>query len=140
MQKRIYSCLWFDGMAKEAAEFYCSVFKGGRILEENPLVVTFEINDTKFMALNGGPVFTFNESISFVVECDTQEEIDTYWKKLTDGGEESMCGWLKDKYGVSWQIVPAILGQMMSDPGKSQRVMEAFLKMKKFDINTLLKA
>lgn len=92
------------------------------------------------MALNGGPVFTFNESISFVVECDTQEEIDTYWKKLTDGGEESMCGWLKDKYGVSWQIVPAILGQMMSDPGKSQRVMEAFLKMKKFDINTLLKA
>ncbi len=92
------------------------------------------------MALNGGPVFTFNESISFVVECDTQEEIDTYWKKLTDGGEESMCGWLKDKYGVSWQIVPAILGQMMSDPGKSQRVMEAFLKMKKLDINTLLKA
>ena len=92
------------------------------------------------MALNGGPVFTFNESISFVVECDTQEEIDTYWKKLTDGGEESMCGWLKDKYGVSWQIVPAILGQMMSDPGKSLRVMEAFLNMKKLDINTLLKA
>ena len=92
------------------------------------------------MGLNGGPKFEFNESVSFVIECADQEEIDYYWEKLTDGGEESMCGWLKDKYGVSWQVVPAILGELMNDPDRGERVMAAFLQMRKFDIATLLKA
>ena len=92
------------------------------------------------MALNGGPMFKPNEAVSFVVECETQEEIDHYWDKLTEGGEESNCGWLKDKFGVWWQIVPAVLKQLMSDPEKTSRVIEAFIKMKKFDIKTLLKA
>ena len=140
MTHPIYPCLWFDGQAKEAADFYCSIFKKSRITTENPMVVMFELNDSTFMALNGGPHFTFNEATSFVVNCDTQEEIDYYWDKLTEGGEESMCGWLKDKYGLSWQIVPSILGKLVSDPEKGQRVVQAFLKMKKFDIQTLLNA
>lgn len=139
MNKQIYPCLWFDGKAKEAADFYCTVFKNSKILSENPMVVMFEINDTKFMALNGGPQFQFNESVSFVINCETQEEIDHYWNSFTtNGGQESMCGWCKDKYGVSWQIVPTILGKLMNDPAKSQEVIQAFLKMKKFDIATLL--
>jgi len=140
MTHPIYPCLWFDGNAKEAADFYCGIFKKSRITSENPMVVMFELNDSTFMALNGGPHFTFNEATSFVVNCDTQEEIDYYWDKLTKGGEESMCGWLKDKYGLSWQIVPSILGSLVSDPEKGQRVVQAFLKMKKFDIQTLLNA
>jgi|SRR6187549_3247929 len=140
MTHPIYPCLWFDGQAKEAADYYCSIFKKSRITAENPMVVMFELNDSTFMALNGGPHFTFNEATSFVVNCDTQEEIDYYWNKLTEGGEESMCGWLKDKYGLSWQIVPSILGKLVSDPEKGQRVVQAFLKMKKFDIQTLLNA
>lgn len=140
MQKQIYSCLWFNGQAKDAAEFYCSVFRNSKINSVNPLVVMFELNDTKFMALNGGPHFQFNEAVSFVVDCETQEEIDHYWNKLTEGGQESMCGWLKDKFGVSWQIVPTILGKLMSDPEKSGRVVQAFMKMKKFDIATLVNA
>lgn len=140
MSNPIYPCLWFDGQAKEAADYYCSVFKDSKILSENNMVVNFELNGKKFMALNGGPHFKFNEAVSFVVECDTQEEIDHYWNKLTEGGSESMCGWLKDKYGVSWQIVPAILGKLMSDPEKAPRVVQAFLQMKKFDIEALLKA
>jgi predicted 3-demethylubiquinone-9 3-methyltransferase (glyoxalase superfamily) len=140
MSNPIYPCLWFDGQAKEAADFYCTVFKDSKILSENSMVVNFELNGKKFMALNGGPHFKFNEAVSFVVECDTQEEIDHYWNKLTEGGSESMCGWLKDKYGVSWQIVPAILGKLMSDPERAPRVTQAFLKMKKFDIEALLKA
>jgi len=140
MNKPIYPCLWFNGQAKEAAEFYCSVFKNSRILSENPIVVKFELNGTEFMALNGGPQFTFDEATSFVVECDDQEEIDHYWNKLTEGGQESMCGWLKDKFGVSWQIVPAILGKLMSDPEKSPGVVRAFMQMKKFDIAKLLEA
>jgi predicted 3-demethylubiquinone-9 3-methyltransferase (glyoxalase superfamily) len=140
MKNPIYPCLWFDGQAKAAADFYCTVFKNSKILSESPMVVNFELNGRKFMGLNGGPKFKFNESISFVVECETQEEIDHYWNTLTKDGEESMCGWLKDKYGVSWQIIPAILDQLMSDPTRSQRVIEAFLKMRKFDIETLLKA
>lgn len=104
------------------------------------MVVNFELNGQKFMALNGRVEFTFNEAVSFVVECDTQEEIDYFWSKLTTGGSESMCGWLKDKYGVSWQIVPRILGQLMSDPDRSQRVLHAFMQMKKFDIAALLNA
>jgi len=140
MTHPIYPCLWFDGQAKEAADFYCSIFKKSRITSENPMVVMFELNDSTFMALNGGPHFTFNEATSFVVNCDTQEEIDYYWEKLTQGGEESMCGWLKDKYGLSWQIVPSILEKLVSDPEKGQRVVQAFLKMRKFDIQTLLNA
>ncbi len=272
----IYPCLWFDGQAKVAADFYCSIFKNSKVVSENPLVVIFELNGKKFMGLNGGPMFkftpaisifvtlktidetnevwnkimdggkalipidkqpwserygwaqdkfgmtwqisivnspdnkpqlrpsflftnnqfgraeeavkfyssvfdksssdlmmhypkedkanagkvmysefklnqydliamdgpgvheyTFNEAVSFVVECETQKEIDFFWNKLTEGGEESMCGWLKDKFGVSWQIVPAILGKLMGDPERSQRVIQAFLKMKKFDIEAL---
>jgi len=138
--KPIYPCLWLETEAKSAAEFYCSVFPNSKIISENPMVVMFELNGTKFMGLNGNKKFRFNESASFVIECDDQDEIDHYWNKLTEGGEESMCGWLKDKHGVSWQVVPKILSQLMSDPSKSERVISAFLKMKKFDIQTLIKA
>ncbi|HXI01451.1 MAG TPA: VOC family protein [Sphingobacteriaceae bacterium] len=140
MTNPIHPCLWFDGQAKEAAEFYCSVFKNSKILMVTPMVVTFELNGGKFMGLNGGPMFKFNEAVSFIVNCDTQEEIDYYWGKLTEGGQESMCGWLKDQYGVSWQIVPAILGELMSNPERAPRVMEAFMQMKKFDIEKLKQA
>lgn len=140
MTKQITPCLWFDGQAKAAADFYCTIFKNSTIIDDTPMVVTFELNGNKFMGLNGGPMFKFNESVSFVVNCDTQEEIDYYWYKLTEGGEESQCGWLKDKYGLSWQIVPAILPELMSDPEKSERVIKAFLQMKKFDIKKLLTA
>lgn len=140
MNNEISLCLWFDGQAKEAAEFYCSVFENSKITSENPMMVTFELNGRKMMGLNGGPQFKFNEATSLVVNCENQEEIDYYWEKLTEGGEESMCGWLKDKFGLSWQIVPSILGKLMSDPEKGQRVMQAFLQMRKFDIQTLLNA
>lgn len=139
MNQEIYPCLWFDHQANEAAKYYCSIFKDSKIVNTNPIVTMFELNGRKFMALNGGPRFTFNESVSFVVNCKDQAEIDHYWNSLTaDGGEESMCGWCKDKYGVSWQIVPEILGSLMSDNTKGTRVVEAFLKMKKFDIATLV--
>ncbi|HRG09267.1 MAG TPA: VOC family protein [Cyclobacteriaceae bacterium] len=140
MENPIFPCLWFNGQAKAAATFYCTVFKNSKIIADTPMVVTFELNGRKFMGLNGGPQFTFNESVSFVVECETQMEIDHYWNKLTEGGSESMCGWLKDKFGVSWQIVPTVLGDLMSDPVRAPRVVEAFMKMRKFDIETLLKA
>ena len=140
MTHPIYPCLWFDGNAKDAADFYCSVFKDSKITSVNPMVVIFELNGNKFMGLNGGPHFKFNEAISFVVNCDTQEEIDYYWNKLTEGGEESRCGWLKDKYGVSWQIVPAIIGELMSEPEKASRVANAFMQMKKLDIEILKNA
>lgn len=141
MTKEIYPCLWFDGQAKAAADFYCSIFPDAKIKSENPMVVMFELNGNKFMGLNGGPHFKFNEAVSFVVNCETQEEVDHYWYKLiADGGQESQCGWLIDKYGVSWQIVPSILGKLMSDPEKGQRVIQAFMKMKKFDIQGLLDA
>lgn len=137
----MYPCLWFDGQAKAAAEFYCSIFPNSKITAENPLVVKWELDGKPFMGLNGGPKFKFNEAISFVIECDTQDQIDTYWNKLiADGGAESQCGWCRDKFGVSWQVVPSIMEELMSHPEKRQRVMEAFLKMKKFDIETLLKA
>src|SRR5690606_30306519 len=103
-----------------------------------PMAITFELNGTKFMALNGGVGKQFSEATSFVVDCETQEEIDHYWSKLSAGGEEGQCGWLKDKFGVSWQIVPSILPKLLSDPDKSQKVMEAFLQMKKFDIGKLM--
>ncbi|MFY7734349.1 MAG: VOC family protein [Bacteroidia bacterium] len=140
MKNPIYTCLWFDGKAQEAAQFYCSVFKNSQIVSVNPMVTIFELNERKFMALNGGPKFKFNESVSFVIDCDTQEEIDYYWQNLTEGGTESQCGWLKDKFGVSWQVVPTILGSLMGNVEKAPRVVEAFMKMKKFDIQTLLNA
>lgn len=140
MENSIFPCLWFNGQAKEAAIFYCSVFKNARIISDTPMVVTFELNGRKFMGLNGGPQFTFNEAVSFVVECSTQIEIDHYWSKLTEGGSESMCGWCRDKFGVWWQIVPTVLGDLMNDPVRAPRVVEAFMKMKKFDIEKLKNA
>lgn len=140
MTEKLYPCLWFNGQAGAAAEFYCSVFKNSRILSDTPLVVTFEINGTKFMGLNGGPDFRFNEAVSFVVSCETQDEIDYYWEKLTEGGEESMCGWLKDKFGVSWQIIPFNIVELMSEPEKAKRVTQAFMNMRKLDIETLMNA
>jgi predicted 3-demethylubiquinone-9 3-methyltransferase (glyoxalase superfamily) len=136
----IYTCIWFDGQAKAAAEFYCSVFKDSKITADTPLVVNFELTGKKFMGLNGGPKYKHSEAVSFVVECETQEEIDYYWAKLTEGGEESMCGWLKDKFGISWQIIPTILPKLMSDPARSKRVIDAFMKMRKFDIEKLVQA
>lgn len=155
MQK-ISTCLWFDNRAEEAVNFYTSVFKNSKIgstshYDENSakasgipegsvLTVTFELEGRQFMALNGGPTFKFNESVSLVVNCDSQEEVDYYWDKLiSGGGEESMCGWLKDKFGLSWQVIPTELEKLMSskEPGKAKRVMAALLQMKKLDINVL---
>ena len=140
MTNQIFPCLWFDGQARAAAEFYCSVFKNSKILSDSPMVVTFELNGSKFMGLNGGPQFKFDEAVSFVVNCDTQDEIDYYWNKLTEGGQESMCGWLKDKFGLSWQIVPAIIAELMSEPARAERVMKAVMKMKKLELETLKNA
>lgn len=140
MKNEISLCLWFDGQAKEAAEFYCSVFENSKITSENPISVTFELNGRKIIGLNGGPQFKFNEAVSLFVSCETQEEIDFYLAKLTEGGQESMCGWLKDKFGLSWQIVPSILGKLVSDPEKGQRVIQVFSQMKKFNIQTLINA
>jgi len=141
MNNEIFPCLWFDGKAKEAAEFYCSVFKNSKIIDDTPMVVTFELNGNKFMGLNGGPKFKFDEAVSFVVNCDTQEQIDYYWEKLTaNGGQESMCGWLKDKFGLSWQIVPSIIAKLMSDPERAQRVMQAVMPMRKIILEKLLQA
>jgi predicted 3-demethylubiquinone-9 3-methyltransferase (glyoxalase superfamily) len=156
MKNQIIPCLWFDNQAEDAANFYTSVFKNSKIesisrygkegfeihgqKEGTVLTVVFTINGQSFTALNGGPIFKFNESVSLQVFCDTQDEIDHYWNKLTEGGEESQCGWLKDKFGLSWQIIPAILPQLMSDPSRADRVMKAFLQMKKFDIEKLKQA
>jgi predicted 3-demethylubiquinone-9 3-methyltransferase (glyoxalase superfamily) len=141
MNKQIYPCLWFDGRSKEAATFYCSVFKNSKIVSENELVVMFELNGEPFMALNGGPSFQFNESVSFVISCETQEEIDFYWYKLTaNGGQESKCGWCKDKFGVSWQIVPSILGELMADPARAQRVVKVIMPMTKLDMEKMINA
>ena len=137
MIKPLYPCLWFDGNAKEAAEYYCSIFKSSKITSENPMVVTFELNGFKFMGLNGGPQYQFSPATSFVVECDTQEEIDYYWETLGAGGVYNKCGWLDDKFGMSWQVVPAVLPKLMSDPDKAPRVIEAFMQMSKFDIAAL---
>jgi predicted 3-demethylubiquinone-9 3-methyltransferase (glyoxalase superfamily) len=153
MQK-ITPFLWFDTEGEEAAEFYTSVFPNSKILEivrygsagPRPegmvMTVSFELDGQKFVALNGGPNFTFSEAISFEVDCDSQEEVDTYWSKLSEGGEEGPCGWLKDRFGVSWQIVPRILTELLADPDreKSQRVMEAMLSMRKLEIEPLERA
>lgn len=154
-EKKITPCLWFDNQAEEAAKFYTAVFpnsetgnisrygkEGYEIHGMKPgtvLTVSFSLNGNPFVALNGGPVFKFNESISFQIFCNNQEEIDYYWDKLSEGGEEGQCGWLKDRYGVSWQVVPAILPELLSNPGKSEMVTKAFLQMKKFDLEKLLK-
>lgn len=157
MNNQITPCLWFDTQAGEAAKFYTSVFKNSKITattyygkegfefhgkpEGSVLTVAFELNGQQFTALNGGPQFKFSESISFQINCETQEEIDYYWNKLTsEGGEESQCGWLKDKFGLSWQVVPTILPKLLADPEKSGRVTKAFMQMKKFDIETLKNA
>jgi Uncharacterized protein conserved in bacteria len=141
-KQKITPFLWFDNHAEEAAKFYCSLFKNSRITQSSPMIVTFELEGQKFMALNGGPKFKFTEAVSLFVDCDTSEEVDELWEKLTDGGAESMCGWLKDRYGLSWQIIPNTLMKLMSDPdpAKSQRVMQAMLKMKKIEINGLQEA
>ena len=139
---KITPFLWFDGQAEEAAKFYTSIFKNSRIQSISPMSATFVLAGQKFMALNGGPQFKFTEAISFFVSCETQKEIDYFWEELSAGGEKSRCGWLKDKFGVSWQVVPPILGDMLNDEdaGKSQRVMQAMLKMGKLDIKKLKQA
>jgi predicted 3-demethylubiquinone-9 3-methyltransferase (glyoxalase superfamily) len=158
--QKITPCLWFDDQAEEAAKFYTGIFKNSRIVHitrygeagreihgkapGTVLTVVFELDGYAFTALNGGPMFKFNEAISFQVNCQTQEEVDYYWHKLSDGGDEQaqQCGWLKDKYGVSWQVVPTALIEMLSDPdyNKSQRAMAAMLQMKKLDIERLRRA
>ena len=140
MINKLFPCLWFDGQAKAAAGHYCSIFKDSKIISENPMVVIFELNDTKFMALNGGPNYKFSPANSYVITCDTQDEIDHYWEKLGENGVYGKCGWLDDKFGVSWQIVPSILGKLMNDPEKAPKVMYAFMQMNKFDIETLMNA
>ncbi len=157
MQK-ITPFLWFDDKAEEAAKFYTSLFKGSKIetitrYDENGakaagrpkgtvMTVSFQLDGQEFVALNGGPVFKFTEAISLVVNCTTQDEVDELWEKLSEGGEKGPCGWLKDKYGLSWQIVPTILGEMLSDKDaeKSKRVMKAMLQMSKIDIKALQRA
>ena len=147
MQK-ITPFLWFNDQAEEAMNFYTSIFKkskigsvsrygeGGPGQPGSVMSATFELDGQEFMALNGGPLFTFTEAISFFVNCETQAEVDELWEKLTEGGEESQCGWLKDKFGLSWQIVPSVLGELLNDPDaeKAGRVMNAMLQMKKIDI------
>lgn len=136
----IFPCLWFDNNGKEAANYYCSIFKNSKIISENPFVTVFEINGSRFMTLNGGKDFKFSPANSYVITCETQEEIDYLWEKLGENGTIRQCGWLDDKYGVSWQIVPSILGKLMSDPEKAPKVMYAFMQMTKFDIQKLLDA
>jgi len=140
MQNQIYPCLWFDGQAKSAAEFYCSIFSNSKITEENPMVVKWELNSNPFMGLNGGPMYKFSPANSYVIECETQEENDHYWTELGKDGIYNQCGWLDDKLGVSWQVVPKILSKLMADPEKVDRVVKAFMQMKKFDIATLQNA
>jgi predicted 3-demethylubiquinone-9 3-methyltransferase (glyoxalase superfamily) len=157
LKQKITPCLWFDGQAEAAANFYVSVFKDGRIKQisrygkagqevhgrepGSVMVVAFEIDGQTFTALNGGPLFKFNEAVSFQVACDSQDEIDYFWGKLTEGGQESQCGWLKDKFGLSWQVVPAELPQLLSGDGAQlDRMMTAILSMKKFDIAAIKRA
>ncbi len=153
MQK-ITPCLWFDTEGEEAANFYTSIFKDSRILEVarygdagprpagTVMTVSFEIAGQEFTALNGGPDFKFNEAVSLQVYCESQDEVDSYWDSLVAGGQEQPCGWLKDKYGLSWQIIPTVLIELISDPDqeKSQNVMKAMLQMTKIDIDTLKRA
>ena len=151
MAEKITTCLWFDNQAEDAAEFYVSVFDSGKLLDVSrygeggpgpagqAITARFEIEGRTFTALNGGPAFTFNESVSFVVDCSSQADVDRYWNTLSAGGSEGQCGWLKDRFGVSWQVVPSVLGQLLSgpDPAGSQRAMQAMLSMQKLDIAAL---
>jgi predicted 3-demethylubiquinone-9 3-methyltransferase (glyoxalase superfamily) len=151
---KITPCLWFDKEAEPAARFYTSIFKNSKIgtithygeagarPKGSVLTVNFELDGQEFQALNGGPEFKFTEAVSFTVHCKNQDEVDEYWEKLTQGGQEIQCGWLKDRYGLSWQIVPTILPKMLNDPDqeKADRVMEAMLTMKKIDIEQLERA
>ncbi len=153
MQK-ITPFLWFDNNAEEALNFYTSIFKNSKTLsitrygeagpgkKDTVMIATFQLEGQEFIALNGGPQFKFTEAISFSVDCKTQEEVDDFWEKLSEGGEESQCGWLKDKFGLSWQIIPTILVELLQDkdPEKSKRVMNAMLQMKKIEIKTLKQA
>ena len=153
MQK-ITPFLWFDTQDEDAMNFYISIFKNSKVIgvsrwgEAGPvpkgtvMSATFELDGQKFMALNAGPQFKFTEAISFFVNCETQEEVDEFWEKLSEGGEKSRCGWLKDKFGLSWQIIPSALGEMLNDkdPQKSKRVMEAMMQMGKIDIKILKQA
>src|SRR5712671_3590803 len=153
-QQKITTFLWFDGKAEEAANHYVSIFKNSKILgiarygdagpgpKGSVMTVQFQLEGQEFIALNGGPQFKFTEAISQVVNCETQKEVDELWSKLGAGGEQGPCGWLKDKFGLSWQIVPTALGRMMQDkdPKKAKRVMEAMLQMKKMDIARLEQA
>jgi predicted 3-demethylubiquinone-9 3-methyltransferase (glyoxalase superfamily) len=146
--------LWFDTQAEEAAKFYTSIFPNSKIgkiarygdagpgPKGGVMTIAFELDGRHFTALNGGPVFSFTEAVSFVIDCKTQDEVDHYWSKLTAGGQESQCGWLKDKFGLSWQVVPRQLAELLSSPdrGKANRVMQAMLKMKKIDIAALERA
>ena len=152
--KKISPFLWFDDKAEEAMNFYISIFNNSKILSVNRygeggpgpkgrvMTATFQLDGQEFTALNGGPQFTFTEAISFYVDCETQQEVDELWEKLSEGGEKGQCGWLKDKYGLSWQIVPSVLGEMLQDknPEKAKNVMKAMLQMDKIDIPTLKKA
>ncbi len=158
--QRITPCLWFDDQAEEAVDFYRSIFKNSKIVEVvrygeagheihgrmagSVMTVTFQLDGQEFIALNGGPVFNFNEAISLQVRCDSQKDVDYYWERLSEGGDDKaqQCGWLKDKYGVSWQAVPVALLEMLQDPDqvKSQRATAAMLRMKKFDIEMLRRA
>jgi predicted 3-demethylubiquinone-9 3-methyltransferase (glyoxalase superfamily) len=158
--KKISPCLWFDDNAEDAVKFYVSIFKNSKVgnvtrygkegyeihkkKEGSVMTIDFEIEGQKFLALNGGPIFKFNEAISFQIYCDTQEEINYYWEKLTEGGDKNaqVCGWLKDKFGVSWQVVPIALIKMLQDKDskKTERVMKAMLQMHKLDIDALTKA
>jgi predicted 3-demethylubiquinone-9 3-methyltransferase (glyoxalase superfamily) len=140
---KITPFLWFDNQAEEAARFYVSLFKNSRILEVTPMITTFEVDGQRVMALNGGPNYKLTEAFSFFVDCENQDEVDELWTKLTaDGGEESQCGWLKDKYGLSWQIIPRALMEMMGDqdPAKAKRVVDAMLQMQKIDTEILEQA
>ena len=152
IQQRITPMLWFDTQAEEAANFYCSIFKNSKVTavsrygdhggpKGSVMVAEFELDGQKFTALNGGPRFKFTEAISLVVNCDSQEEVDYYWDKLSgSGGQEVVCGWLKDKYGLSWQVVPVRVFELLNDPAKSDKVMAAVMEMKKLDISKLEEA
>ncbi len=154
LSQKIIPFLWFENQAEEAVNYYIKIFKDSRIKnityygetaqgsEDSVMTVSFELEGQEFNALNGGPMYKFTEAISFYVKCTSQDEVDYYWYKLTEEGEEQPCGWLKDKYGVSWQIVPTLLVEMLNDPNpeKVKRVTEAMLKMKKIDIPTLIAA
>ncbi len=152
--KKITPCLWFDDKAEEAARFYASIFKNSRVGDithygegaprpkGSVLTVQFQLDGQDYLALNGGPVFKFTEAVSFIVYCETQEEVDRMWESLSAGGEKVQCGWLKDKYGMSWQVVPTVLTRMMTDPdpARASRVMQALMRMKKLDIQGLQEA